>query len=112
MSRRVFSLVAGAGLLGVGVLSLAILPRAAPAAPKPAALVRAQATVKAAPTDAAPVAVDVPSRFQRLPALHVENQTTRESVDLKLYDRNGAIDGAAAAQLDELVELGVTAVEL
>src|SRR6478735_5240692 len=101
MSPRRLSLVAGAGLLGAGLLSLAFWPRAAPAAPQATTLARAPVPLKAA--SAAAPAVDVASRFAQLPALHIENQTTRESLDLKLYAASGELDEAVATQLDDLL---------
>lgn len=101
MSLRGLSVVAGAGLLGAALSALSFAPRLAPAAPKPAQLAAAlKRPVAARSLPAVPAA---PSRFEQLPALHVENQTTRESRDLKLYDASGQIDESAAAQLDELL---------
>ena len=51
----------------------------------------------------APPDARTPTRFEQLRALRIENQTTREARELKLYDANGQIDEAAAAQLDQLL---------
>jgi len=45
----------------------------------------------------------VGSRFATLRPLYIENQTTREVRELKLYDADGRIDEAAALALDELL---------
>ena len=102
MGLRGVSLAACVGLLGVAALSFAVAPRLAPAAttsPRPRALQKPAPPVTVAPA-AAPSA---PSRFELLPKVHIENQTTRESRDLRLYDANGSIDAAAASELDELL---------
>ena len=44
-----------------------------------------------------------PSRFESLPPIHLVNQTSGDSADVKLYDPSGRIDEAAAAALDELL---------
>ena len=44
-----------------------------------------------------------PSRYSLLPALHVENQTTHETIDVKLYDAFGNIDEVAATRLDRVL---------
>lgn len=44
-----------------------------------------------------------PRRFEQLPALHLQSEMTRQSLDAKLYDAQGQIDEAVAAQLDELL---------
>jgi uncharacterized protein YcbK (DUF882 family) len=101
MSPRGLSFLALAGMLGVSGLSLALLPRSAPAALKtPSASARPRAEL-ASPLP--PASRDVTSRFQLLPALHVENQTSRESRDVKLYDTGGRLDEVAATQLDDLL---------
>ena len=90
------------GLLGAGGLVSALWPRQAPAAQTERApklttlgLVSRPALPLAAPS--------VATRFEQLSALHIEQQTTRETLDLKLYDAEGQIDEAAAARLDELL---------
>jgi len=50
-----------------------------------------------------PAATSTPSRFEQLPKVRVEYQTTREARELRLYDAAGQIDEAAASQLDELL---------
>ena len=103
MSLRGLSLAASAGLLGVALLSFAFLPRAAPAAPKAEARVaHAPATLKAAPAPAA-AALEASSRLLQLPPLRIENQTTRETRELRLYGGDGQVDELAAEQLDELL---------
>jgi uncharacterized protein YcbK (DUF882 family) len=97
------SALALSGLLGAAGLTLASLPRQAPAAPAVRAMTRA-AAIK--PPTAKPAVVDddaARSRFESLEPLHIENQTSREARDLKLYDASGQIDEAAAQQLDELL---------
>jgi uncharacterized protein YcbK (DUF882 family) len=104
MSPHGLSVLAFAGLLGTAALVLALLARTAPAAQR-APIVTATATATA-PRTAASVAAEVavaPSRFERLSALHVANQTSRESRDVKLYDARGQIDEAEARVLDELL---------
>lgn len=104
MGLRGVSLAACVGLIGVAALSFAVAPRLAPAAtalPKPRAALVTKATAPAIAAVAAPT--NAPSRFELLPKVHIENQTTRESRDLRLYDANGNIDVAAAAELDELL---------
>ena len=101
--RLGLSVLALCGLLGAAALAFALLPRQAPAAQRVRTLVR-QAPLKT-PTLAlsarpAPVAG---TRFEQLPALHIENQTTREGRELKLYDVLGRVDEAAAHELDELL---------
>jgi uncharacterized protein YcbK (DUF882 family) len=102
MSSRGVSVLAFAFVVGAALVALALWPRVAPAALKGRA--RAAAT-KPAPSTLA-LAAKVPpvaSRFAQLPALHVENQTTHESRELKLYDGSGQLDESAATQLDELL---------
>jgi uncharacterized protein YcbK (DUF882 family) len=92
-----------AGVLGAAALAFALLPRQAPAAQRIHTLAR-QAPLQA-PTllPAAEVATPAHSRFDQLSALHIENQTTRETRELKLYDARGQIDEAAARELDDLL---------
>jgi uncharacterized protein YcbK (DUF882 family) len=99
MSLRGLSIVACAGLIGATGLSFALLPRPAPAAPRAAVQAAAATALAPTPTPPAPVL----SRFERLASLHIENQTTRESIDLKLYSANGEVDEAAALRLDALL---------
>lgn len=100
MSLRGVSVLALASVLGAAGLVFALSPRAAPAAqarttqPLPARVV----TPPAAPRPPLPDA-----RFTALPALLIENQTTRERRELKLYDAFGAVDEQAAAALDTLL---------
>jgi uncharacterized protein YcbK (DUF882 family) len=103
MSRQGFglSVSAVAGLLGAAGLALALLARQAPAAPKPRAVRPAIQTPITLPV--ANAEAHVATRFERLRALHVENQTTRETRDLKLYDATGQVDEAAASALDDLL---------
>jgi uncharacterized protein YcbK (DUF882 family) len=107
MSPRRFGLSALAltGLLAAAGFTFAVWPRQAPAAqtkhaPKPAALALARMpTLKPSASAATPGV----TRFELLSALHIENQTTRETRELKLYDAQGQLDEAAAIQLDELL---------
>ncbi len=100
MGLRGVSLAACAGLLGVVALSFAVVPRPAPAATaKPSVAPALQATGHAV----SPSAPSPPSRFELLPKLHIENQTTHESRDVRLYDASGSIDLAAASELDQLL---------
>jgi uncharacterized protein YcbK (DUF882 family) len=89
------------GLLGAAGVAFAFRPRQAPAAqtaPAPTTTVNERAPLLDAST--APRAL---TRFEQLSALRIENQTTRETRALKLYDANGQVDETAAAQLDELL---------
>ena len=90
-----------AGLLGAAGLAFGLWPRVAPAALKPHAV---------SPNLQAPIALPIANaaaqpaaRFERLPTLRVENQTTREARELKLYDARGRIDEGAASALDDLL---------
>lgn len=102
MSLRAISVLALAGVLGASAAALALSPGSAPAAP-----LVAPATPRPAPSALAPVAlpasVEPPSRFARLPALRIENQTTRERRELRLYGPRGEVDESAAAELDGLL---------
>jgi uncharacterized protein YcbK (DUF882 family) len=103
MSPRGLSVLAFAGLLVAAGLVLALVPRAAPAAQQaPLAAPRATETARGVAAVLV-VAPHLASRFELLSALHVENQTTREGRDLKLYDAHGQIDEAQARALDELL---------
>jgi uncharacterized protein YcbK (DUF882 family) len=111
MGSRGLSLLALSGALAAfACAALALAPRAAPAATaQPARLARAvgSATPANAPSLASANAVSASpspaSRFASLPALHIENQTSRERLDLRLYDASGAIDESAARALDQLL---------
>lgn len=90
-------MLALASVLGAGGLVFALAPRPAPAA---------QARPRPAPALLTPPAPSAPladPRFASLPALVIENQSTRERRELKLYDAYGAIDEQAAAALDALL---------
>lgn len=99
MSRRTLSVLALCGLVSVVVLVSALGARPAPAA------MPAVRPLSPAPRATAVAAPSSPpdSRYAALPALRIENQTTREVVELKLYDARGHIDPAAAAKLDQLL---------
>ncbi len=103
MSPRGFglSVLALAGLLGPAGLTFALWPRQAPAALKPSA---SRSTMQA-PTVIAPFGAGphAPTRFELLRPLRVENQTTRQTRELKLYDASGQIDETAASALDDLL---------
>jgi len=106
MSPRGLSVFAFGGLLAAAALAFALWPRMAPAAQKPAP--RAVTSLPQAPTNVAALQTEKAaphgaSRFEALSALRIENETTRESRVVKLYDALGQIDEAAAAQLDELL---------
>ena len=106
MSPRGLPVFALGGLLGTAALAFALWPATAPAAqkaPSRAATPMSQARVPSTIAAATQVTPPLASRFEALSALHIENQTTRESRDLKLYDARGQIDEAAATQLDELL---------
>jgi uncharacterized protein YcbK (DUF882 family) len=52
------------------------------------------------------LAVDAPrppTRFQLLPPLHIEYQTTREALDVRLYGPNGEVDEQAVSELNQLL---------
>ena len=90
------------GLFGAAGLAFAFQPRQAPAAQT--APVARTASLSKRPT---PLSVQTTpralTRFEQLSALRIENQTTRETRELKLYDASGQVDEAAARQLDELL---------
>lgn len=99
---RGVSLATCAGLLGLAALSFAVWPRSAPAAtpaPRSALALKPPAPLGGVASAPSPP----PSRFELLPKLHIEHQTTRESRELRLYDASGNVDAAAAAELDELL---------
>lgn len=101
LRRLGFSALALTGLLGAAGLAFAVWPRQAPAAQT--APVPAATTATARPrADDEPVA-RAATRFEQLRALRIVNQTTRETRELRLYDANGQVDEAAAAQLDLLL---------
>lgn len=111
MSPRGLSLLALSGALAaLACAALVLAPRAAPAATAvrgPHGIRPAWQLTPPAPTSAKPDSGAAPaqprSRFARLPALHLENQTSRESLDLRLYDPSGAVDETAARALDQLL---------
>lgn len=108
MSPRGLSLLVLSGALAVvACAALALAPRTAPAAQRrlaPASATPSLGTTPSASPSSVPVPlVHTPTRFERLPALHVVNLTSRESADLRLYDDAGNIDEAAARKLDELL---------
>jgi uncharacterized protein YcbK (DUF882 family) len=104
--RLGLSALALSGVLGAAALALAFLPRPAPAAQRvraltrPAALAAQTPTLTPLPSDVTPPAR---TRFEELHALHIANETTRETRELKLYDAEGEIDQAAANELDRLL---------
>jgi len=100
MSPRGLSLIALLSALASGGFAFSLWPRSAPAAqklpprtPHPIALL--------APNGGSPPSA--PSRFATLQPLSIENQTTRERRELKLYDAQGNLDESAAAELDGLL---------
>src|SRR5215217_3583422 len=97
MRLRGVSVLALASVVGAGGLVFALSPQ-----PAPAAQVRAAPSPSPAPAALPPPPVP-DARFVALPALRIENQTTREREELKLYDSFGAIDEQAAAALDALL---------
>jgi len=103
MSPRGLSVLSLAGLLGVIGLTFALASRSAPAAQSPN--VKASPATRSAPLVLASLQASGhdASPFEALAALHIENQTSRESLDIKLYDARGQIDEAAATRLDELL---------
>jgi uncharacterized protein YcbK (DUF882 family) len=106
MRPRKISIFVLGGLLGTIGLALALWARTAPAAQKaPASSATSLPRARPLPnvTQAAGLGPELATRFEALSALHVENQTTRDSRELKLYDVRGQIDEAAAAQLDGLL---------
>jgi uncharacterized protein YcbK (DUF882 family) len=101
MSPRGFGLSvwALAGVVGVASLAFALRPQPAPAA-QHAPIVTSRAPRAATTTSAT---VHAATRFELLRPLLVENETTRETRQVKLYDSLGQIDEKAAAELDELL---------
>jgi uncharacterized protein YcbK (DUF882 family) len=103
MSPRGRLLLPLLSVLGASALAFALLPRAT-SANQTAPIVKVHARDRAAPVAiSAGTIAPVPTRFEQLRALHVENATTRESRNLKLYDAAGQIDETCAKQLDELL---------
>lgn len=100
MSPRAVSVLALSGLLSAAGLALFLRPTSAPAATR-AAVRESRSPAKPTTIAAKPPAPE--SRFLTLPALRIENQTTRETAELRLYDAEGRIDEAAAARLDALL---------
>jgi uncharacterized protein YcbK (DUF882 family) len=96
VSHRGLSLFALSAVLGTALGAFAVWPRSAPAAPKP------RPTLLAVVHTPPPAPADTP-RFRLLPALRIENQTTREVRELKLYDAEGRVDETAAGELDQLL---------
>jgi uncharacterized protein YcbK (DUF882 family) len=102
MSHRGLSVLALTGLLGAFGVSFALAPRSTPAAQKVPLVKPPRAA--ASPAGVSPAApLEPPSLFAALPALAIENQTTRERRELKLYDAHGELDEAAATELDALL---------
>ena len=107
MSSRALSVLAAVGLLSAASLALFLQSRSAPAAtkapsPRHVALAVAQAATSTALLAPAPPAPPA-SPFSALPALRIENQTSRAVLELRLYDATGRVDTEAAAQLDTLL---------
>lgn len=97
-------MLALSGLLCAGGLALFLRPTSAPAATRAALSPAPPPRAPRAATIAVPPLVVPPeSRFNALPALSIENQTSRETQQLKLYDATGRVDEAAAARLDALL---------
>jgi uncharacterized protein YcbK (DUF882 family) len=101
MSRRVLSVLALCGVLGALMLAFALRARSAPAAVKGARIVAQPVPLPA--IEPAPQKPDPPSRFDLLPPLRIENQTTHELLEVKLYDTAGNVDESAALRLDTLL---------
>ena len=101
MSPRTLYALAISGLLAAVGLALFLRPTPAPAATR--AAVRSERALPAAVTPAITPAQRHESRFAALPALRVENQTSRQALELKLYDADGRVDETAAARLDALL---------
>lgn len=94
-------MLALSGLVGAAALAFALMPRQAPAAQSTRALTR-QVSLKTPTLTPAPAPL-AGSRFAALRPLHIENQTTRETRELKLYDASGQVDETSALALDELL---------
>ena len=97
------SVLALAGLLGAAGLVFAVWPRQAPAAQTMRASGAPARAAQSAPLFIAQAAPRTPTRFEQLKPLRIENQTSRETRELKLYDTKGQLDEASAAELDELL---------
>lgn len=104
MSPRALPVLVLALLLAAGGTSALLLrSRPAPAAPRtaPALPARSAAPMATAPaTDPAPAPR---SPLSELPPLRLVNQTSREAVEVTLYDERGQVDEASAQRLDELL---------
>jgi uncharacterized protein YcbK (DUF882 family) len=100
MSPRSLSVLAISCLLCAAGLALFLRPSPAPAATRAAVAPRRALPAPMAPT---PSAERRDSRFTALPALRIENQTSRQALELKLYDADGRVDEAAATRLDALL---------
>jgi len=101
--RLRLSALALSSMLVASALSLAVFPRQAPAAPRVHVLAHQPPLQVPALRRTAEVEASSQSRFERLGALQIENQTTRETRELKLYDARGEIDEVAARELDALL---------
>jgi len=97
------SVLALSGLLGAAALSFAILPRQAPAAERVRTLAHLSPLKVSSHRAVGRTASATDTDFEALPALRIENQTSRETRELRLYDAQGRIDEAAARELDELL---------
>jgi len=100
MSHRGLTALALASVLGAVGLAFALVPRPAPAAQ--AETTAAPLTPPAAKPSAGPGPLP-DARFGALPAVLIENQTTREKLSLTLYDSFGEVDPQAASALDALL---------
>jgi uncharacterized protein YcbK (DUF882 family) len=101
MSPRLLSALAISGLLAAAGLALFLRPTSAPAATR--VIPGPQPARRAAATPAVARVERQESRFTALPALRIENQSSREALELKLYDAGGRVDETAAARLDALL---------
>jgi uncharacterized protein YcbK (DUF882 family) len=100
MRAKALPLVALLGLLCSSGTVLLAFARSAPAASKTPA---PKALIAAAPRRAEPVVGAATSAFAALPLVHIENQTSRDVTELRLYDASGRIDENAATRLDEVL---------
>ena len=100
MGRRAYSVLLLLGLLWAAGLALFLRPTSAPAATKARAPKQLAA---AAALPVPPAQAPAVSRFDALPALRIENETSRGVLERKLYDAQGRVDEAAAAELDALL---------
>jgi uncharacterized protein YcbK (DUF882 family) len=99
MSPRALPVLALMSLLAAGGVTLFLPSRPAPAATRADPQ---SAVVARSPAPPSPAAA-LPSRFSRLPPLRIENQTSRQKLELQLYDAAGRVDEAAATRLDALL---------